>query len=153
MKKILMSACLAGENCKYSGGNNLIEDEYIQDLIRRDKVILVCPEVLGGLSTPRAPGEIIDGKVINNEGVDVTDEYVKGAKLTLSIANASEIVLCLMKERSPSCGVNMIYDGTFSGVKIPGQGVCTTMLKDAGYDVYSEFELEEVKRILAEERL
>lgn len=150
MRKIIMSACLAGENCKYSGGNNLIEDDYIRDLIKRDKVILVCPEVLGGLCTPRPPAEIIKGRVINKEGVDVTREYVRGAKLTLSIANDSDIVLCLMKERSPSCGVHAIYDGTFSDVKIPGSGICSAMLKNAGYDVYSEIEINEVKKILME---
>ncbi len=153
MKKMIMSACLAGENCKYSGGNNRIEDEYILGLVKKDHVILVCPEVMGGLEIPRAPGEIRSGRVYTDEGRDVTAEYRRGAEMTLAIAEENDVIVCLMKERSPSCGVHMIYDGTFSGTKIPGSGICSAMLREAGYDIHSEFELEEVKKILKEEGL
>lgn len=141
---ILVSACLFGMNCKYDGGNNLSED--IRALKDDYTLILVCPEQMGGLDTPRLPSEIqleADGKtrrVIDKEGKDVTAEFVKGAELTLNIAKAHECKLAIMKENSPSCGVKQIYDGTFSGKLIDGSGITSQLLMDNGIRVISEKE-------------
>lgn len=130
MKTILVSACLLGENCKYSGGNNY--DQAVCDFVQGQKVVPVCPEVLGGLPTPRCPAEIVDGIVMNKEGVCVDEAFRAGAQKALAIAKENHVDLAVLQSRSPSCGVKEIYDGTFSGRKIPGQGVFAKMLQDEG---------------------
>lgn len=129
--KILVSACLMGENCKYNGGNNYSEKlhEFIQD----HEVIMVCPEVMGGLPTPRLPSEIVDDRVVNSGGIDVTNEFVTGAKKALEYS--SDVDMAILQSRSPSCGTNEIYDGTFSGNKIKGDGIFARMLKEKGIKV------------------
>ena len=136
---IIVSACLLGENCKYSGGNNKSENviKYLED----KEYILVCPEQLGGLSTPRNPSEIItygnkDGndvlsgctKVLSNKGIDVTKNFIQGAEETLKIAKAPNAKTAILKAGSPSCGYKKIYDGTFLGNKIQGMGVTAAIL-------------------------
>ena len=136
---IIVSACLLGENCKYSGGNNKSEDviKYLED----KEYILVCPEQLGGLSTPRNPSEIItygnkDGndvlsgctKVLSNKGIDVTKNFIQGAEETLKIAKEHNAKTAILKAGSPSCGYKKIYDGTFLGNKIQGMGVTAAIL-------------------------
>ena len=116
--KILVSACLLGENCKYSGGNNY--NQAICDFARGHQVVPVCPEVLGGLPTPRYPAEIVQGVVTNKEGINVDREFRAGAAKALAIAKENGVELAILQSRSPSCGVKEIYDGTFSGTKIPG---------------------------------
>ena len=144
----LLSACLCGVNCKYNGLNNY--NEICEKLLASGKAILVCPEQLGGLPTPRIPSEIIgnsldilDGKgeVVNKEGSDVTAQFIKGAKETLDIAKKLNIKTAILKDGSPSCGVNYIYDGNFSGTKIKGMGVTAQLLKESLIDVISEDEL------------
>ena len=144
----LISACLCGVNCKYNGLNNY--NEICEKLLASGKAILVCPEQLGGLPTPRIPSEIIgnsldilDGKgeVVNKEGSDVTAQFIKGAKETLDIAKKINIKIAILKDGSPSCGVNYIYDGNFSGTKINGMGVTAQLLKESLIDVISEDEL------------
>lgn len=144
----LISACLCGVNCKYNGLNNY--NEICEKLLASGKAILVCPEQLGGLPTPRIPSEIIgnsldilDGKgeVVNKEGSDVTAQFIKGAKETLDIAKKLNIKIAILKDGSPSCGVNYIYDGNFSGTKIKGMGVTAQLLKESLIDVISEDEL------------
>lgn len=144
----LISACLCGVNCKYNGLNNY--NEICEKLLASGKAILVCPEQLGGLPTPRIPSEIIgnsldilDGKgeVVNKEGSDVTAQFIKGAKETLDIAKKLNIKTAILKDGSPSCGVNYIYDGNFSGTKINGMGVTAQLLKESLIDVISEDEL------------
>ena len=132
-EKILVSACLLGTNCKYSGGNNYSEEvmEYLKDY----EIIPICPEQLGGLSTPRPASEIIGDKVINNEGTDVTSNYQKGAEETLKIAKLLGIKKALLKAKSPSCGNGKIYDGTFSGTLIDGDGITTKLLKENNIEV------------------
>ena len=139
-EKILVSACLLGVNCKYSGGNNLNEKvlKYIED----KEVIPVCPEIMGGLSTPRPPSEIIGNKVMNNENKDVTKEYTKGAEETLKLAKLFNVKKALLKAKSPSCGSNKIYDGTFSGTLTDGDGVTVRLLKENGIEVISEIDLD-----------
>ena len=124
--KILVSACLVGKNCKYNGGNNL--NQSVLDFIEGHKVIGVCPEQLGGLSTPRLPAEIVDGVVTNKEGISVDNEFRKGAQAALTIALDNKVDLAILQSRSPSCGVKEIYDGSFSGRKIEGQGVFAKLL-------------------------
>ena len=131
--KIMVSACLLGENCKYNGGNNRNEE-----LIRRlsgHTVIPVCPEVLGGLPVPRVPAEIVDGVVMNREGVSVDEAFRRGAAAALETALREQPDIIILQSRSPSCGVRQIYDGTFSGNRIPGMGVFAEMAKKAGFRV------------------
>ena len=131
--KIMVSACLLGENCKYSGGNN--RNEKVLAYVAGHEVIPVCPEVMGGLPTPRVPAEIVQGVVINREGVNVDREYRLGAQKALEIAREKQIDLAILQSRSPSCGTKEIYDGTFSGRRIPGQGVTAKLLSDNGFAV------------------
>lgn len=131
--KILVSACLLGKNCKYNGGNNL--NQGVLDFIEGHEVIGVCPEQLGGLSTPRLPAEIVDGIVTNKEGVSVDNEFRKGAQSALAAALENKVNLAILQSRSPSCGVKEIYDGSFSGKKIKGQGVFAKLLSARGIKV------------------
>ena len=132
-EKILVSACLLGIDCKYSGGNNYSEEvmEYLKDY----EIIPICPEQLGGLPTPRPASEIIKDKVINNEGTDVTYNYQNGAEEALKIAKLLGIKKALLKAKSPSCGNGKIYDGTFSGTLIDGDGITTKLLKENNIEV------------------
>ena len=129
----MVSACLAGENCKYNGGNN--NSEKLMRFLEGNEVIMVCPEVMGGLPVPRAPGEIVDGVVRNEDGTSVDFEYRRGAQLAYELAMKEKPDLVVLQSRSPSCGVNQIYDGTFSHVKIKGRGVFAQMMLDAGFNV------------------
>ncbi|MGN8912765.1 DUF523 domain-containing protein [Anaerofustis butyriciformans] len=143
-ENIIVSACLFGENCKYSGGNNEIEKEIIKKIEKKYNVILCCPECLGGLSTPREPSEIRKGKVFSKSGKDVTDEYKKGAMICLNIAKENNVKLALMKANSPSCGNKKIYDGSFSSVLIDGKGITAKLFEENGIEVISEKELEKL---------
>jgi len=131
--KILVSACLLGENCKYNGKNNY--SERVVKYLEGHEVILVCPEVLGGLPTPRDPSEIVDGVVTNCKGVNVDMQFWKGAKEAFRIAEENSIDLAILQSRSPSCGVRQIYDGSFTGKLIPGQGVFAQLLEKNGFRV------------------
>lgn len=145
----LISACLCGVNCKYNGLNNY--NEICDKLFTSGKAILVCPEQLGGLPTPRIPSEIIgessnilnnnNGSVIDKNGNDVTPQFVKGAKETLQIAKRLNIKKAILKDGSPSCGVNYIYNGNFNGSKIKGMGITAQLLKESSIDIISELEL------------
>ena len=130
---IMVSACLLGENCKYSGGNN--RDERVLAFVKGHEVIPVCPEVMGGLPTPRPPAEIVSGMVINRDGVSVDREFRTGADMALEIARREKIDLAILQSRSPSCGVKEIYDGSFTGTKIPGRGVFAQLLAQNGFAV------------------
>lgn len=136
---VLVSACLVGVNCKYNGGNNY--NEKIMELVKNGEAILVCPEQLGGLTTPRNPSEISNGKVIMNNGHDVTSNFNRGAKEVLELAKRLNIKKAILKSKSPSCGHGLIYDGTFSGKKIIGNGITAQLLIDNGIEVITEDEL------------
>lgn len=131
--KIMVSACLLGDNVKYNGGNN--RHEKVLDYIKGHEVVPVCPEMLGGLPVPRAPGEIQDGIVRNEDGTSVDYEYRTGAAKALEIAESERIDMAILQSRSPSCGVNQIYDGSFTGRKIKGMGVFARLLSEKGYKV------------------
>jgi uncharacterized protein YbbK (DUF523 family) len=135
----LCSACLLGINCKYNAGNN--RNDKILELAKKDILIPVCPEQLGGLSTPRTPSEIKSGKVITKDGKDITDAFVKGAEETLKIAKLFGIKEAILQQKSPSCGCGKIYDGSFSGKLIDGDGITTALLKKNKIKVISSEEL------------
>lgn len=141
----LISSCLCGVNCKYSGGNNL--NEKCLNLFNEGKAILACPEKLGGLSTPRTPAEIkgtargVINKVdivVTKDNIDVTEAFLKGAYETLHIAKLSKIKKAILKDGSPSCGVNYVYDGSFEGIRINGKGITAIILEENGIEVLSE---------------
>ena len=146
---IIVSACLVGINCKYDGNNNI--NKKVLDYLKDKEYVLACPEQLGGLSTPRVPSEIIglNGEVVINNQVkvmskknqDVTNNFIKGAEETLKIAKLFNVTEALLKDGSPSCGVNYIYNGSFSGEKISGFGVTTAILKNNSIEVKSEKDL------------
>ena len=134
--RIIISACLLGENCKYSGGNNLIEG--IEKLKEYFELIPVCPECFGGLSIPREPAEIRNGGVYQKGGNDVTAQFIEGAEQTLYIAEEKNCVAALLKENSPSCGFGKIYDGSFSGKLTDGNGLTAELLFSRGIQVFGE---------------
>ncbi|MCK4554339.1 DUF523 domain-containing protein [Candidatus Parcubacteria bacterium] len=145
----LISACLVGINCKYNGKNNLADlDPEILKEYKQGKLIPVCPEQLGGLSTPRilsqiqnASGEdVLDGraKILTEKGINVTEQFVRGAEEVLKIAKALNIKEAIFKQRSPSCGCGQIYDGTFTKTVKRGDGITTALLKRNGISVATE---------------
>ncbi len=140
---IFVSACLAGVNCKYNGGNNF--NQKILDLVKSGKAIPICPEQLGGLATPRVPVEIkvIDAKrcAISKDGIDVTEEYEKGAKEVLELAKKLNINKAILQPRSPSCGVNKIYSGNFDRTLVDGNGITAELLKQNGIEVLTPDEI------------
>lgn len=139
MKKILVSACLLGENCRYKGDN--CKNENILKLAKKYQLIAVCPEQLAGFSTPRNPAERVGKNVISAAGEDVTQAFKNGAAAALRLAQENHVEFCVLKSKSPSCGKGMIYDGTFTGSKINGDGVTTELLEANGFQVYNEDEL------------
>lgn len=138
---LLISRCLLGLPCRYDGKRVPLPEEDLRLLRRNFTLIPVCPETDGGLPVPRVPAERVGDRVINKAGEDVTEEYRRGAQIALDQAIAHGCRLALLKERSPSCGAGQIYDGTFSGVLIPGDGVAAALLKDHGVAVYGESKL------------
>jgi len=140
MEKILVSACLIGNNCKYDGTNN--KNDKIIEYLKDKEVILVCPEVMGGMDTPRLKSEIIADekalKVINEKGIEVTSYFVRGAQIALKRALANNVKVAILKERSPSCGYKKIYNGKFDGTKINGSGVFTRLLIENDIKVLTE---------------
>ena len=140
-EKILVSACLLGVNCKYDGGNNYAKeiDEFLKDY----EVIPICPEIMGGLPTPRIPSEKLKDKVITKDGADVTEQFVKGANECLFLAEKYDVKKALLKAKSPSCGSGKIYDGTFSHTIVDGDGITTELLRKHGIEIISiKWELE-----------
>ena len=129
-----------GENCKYNGKNNT--NEKIIEFLKDKDVILVCPEVLGGMSIPRLKSEILSNSknlcVINENNEDVTKYFVKGAEIALNYALNNDVKLAIVKEKSPSCGLKKVYDGKFDGTLVDGQGVFTRKLIEIGINVLTE---------------
>lgn len=140
--KILVSACLIGENCKYDGGNNF--KEKVVALAEKHEIIPICPEVFGGLSVPRVPSEInSNGIVYSKEGKNVDTEFRLGARKSLEIALKEKPELCILKAKSPSCGVHKHYDGTFTGTLVDGPGIAAALLMEKGFTCIDAEELEE----------
>ncbi len=140
----IVSACLLGENCRYDGGNNF--QKWIEDLKENHTICMVCPETLGKLSVPRDPAEIREGRVINQKGQDLTKSFEEGAKVAYTravVASKSigeDIDGAILKSNSPSCGSNKVYDGTFSGKLVDGEGVFAKILRQHNIKIYTEKE-------------
>lgn len=142
MEKLLISACLMGADCKYSGGNNALDGETLAKLREEYILIPVCPEFAGGLPTPRDPSERRGSLVVSNKGRDVTAEYEKGANTALALCRRFNCRKALLKERSPSCGSGEIYDGSFTAVIVRGYGVAAEKLREAGIEIFGESEID-----------
>lgn len=143
--KILVSGCLYGWHCRYDDGDVPCTHPTFLKWKDEGRLIPVCPEVFGGLATPRPDCQRCGKKVMSCIGGDCTKEYVAGANEALRLANENKVIFCVMKEDSPSCGSNFIYDGTFTDNKIKGEGLAVEMLRKAGYTVYSENDMEQIK--------
>lgn len=141
MKKniIIVSACLAGVPCRFDGQTKGYEK--IKELVKKEKTILVCPEQLGGLTTPRLPSEIKGDKVFSKAGTDVTAQFTRGAEITLALAKEYGSSRAILKSRSPSCGKGKVYDGTFSGQLVDGNGFTADLLLKNGIEVLTEEEI------------
>ena len=152
MKKILVSACLMGERVRFDGQVKAVPHPILLKWNHEKRVVPVCPEVDGGLEIPRPPAEIQGGcgrdlltrkvKIKNNQGRDVTDFFIRGAEIALEQAMRVNVVMAVLKEKSPSCGSTFIYDGSFTRRLIPGQGVTAALLTAHGIKIFSEKELD-----------
>ncbi len=143
---ILISACLLGARCRYDGEGFALPE--MNELKKYCTLIPICPEQMGGLPTPRVPAEIVGDAIINKEGVDVTYQYMTGAKTALTYAQLNNVQYALLKAKSPSCGKGKIYDGTFSGTLIDGSGITARLLEENGIKVYTENDIDELLQIL-----
>lgn len=150
MKKILVSGCLYGWHCRYDAVDCPCFDERFIKWKNEGRLIAVCPEDFGGLPTPRPDSQIVDNKVMSCNGLDVTEEYEKGAREALRLAKVNKVICCIMKQDSPSCGSRWIYDGTFTDTKIKGLGRASQLIKEAGFKVFDENQIEEVEKLLLE---
>lgn len=137
---IAVSKCLLGENCRYDGGH--CKDEKIMAYLKDREFVAICPECLGGLPIPREPSEIIDGKVYSKSLKSVDEAFHLGAEKALQIIKEHGCRAAILKENSPSCGIHWVYDGTFSGKKIAGKGICTQLLEENGIRCFSSEEIE-----------
>ncbi len=140
MKPILVSACLLGAACKHSGGDNLCPQ--VAAMAQDHALVPVCPEQLGGLPTPRTPAERQGDRVVTKDGRDVTNAYLRGAQEALKLATLFGCDTAILKARSPSCGARAIYDGSFTGTVVPGDGVTAELLQASGIRVLTETELD-----------
>lgn len=158
MKKILISACLAGDRVRYDGKRVALTDDLLIKWNQKGMLVKVCPEVSGGLKIPRPPAQIVNGngmdvlkersKVVDIDGHDVTAPFVRGAEYAFTLVKKHKIEIAVLKEKSPSCGVHHIYDGRFVSNLIPGFGVTAAILKQNGIKVFSENELDQVKLLV-----
>lgn len=158
MRKVLISACLIGERVRYDGQAKTCNDAILKQWLAQGRVVSICPEVAGGLPVPRQPAEISGGRgqdvlngcahVISREGQEVTEAFIAGARLIGDLVRTKRAVLAVLKDGSPSCGSNYIYDGTFSGRRISGNGVTAALLKKQGIRVFSENEIEKAAEYL-----
>ena len=146
MAKIMVSGCLMGCECRYKGDH--CKCEGLIDLAEKHTLIPICPEQMGGLATPRDPAEIVGNRVISNHGRDVTEQYEKGAQTALYLAKLNGVQIAVLKANSPSCGKGMIYDGSVSGKKIPGNGVTAELFLSSGLYVFHENELDALEKFL-----
>ena len=160
MQKILISACLLGENVRYDGSNSRVHSSILQQWHEAGRILSTCPEMAGGLPVPRTPSEISNGDadavlagsstIKRRDGIDVTDAYLNGAEKTLALCMQHKVRIAILKEGSPSCGVACVNDGSFSSRKIGGQGVTARLLSRHGISVFSENQLSDAARRLNE---
>ena len=140
-EKVLISACLAGINCKFNGENNLLDSGILDEISKKYHLLFICPEVFGGLSTPREPAEMKGGLVVTKTAKDVSENFKFGAEICLKIAKLNGCKKAILKARSPSCGSGQIYDGSFTKKLIFGDGVVAKLLKENEILVFSEDEI------------
>ena len=143
MEKMLVSACLLGVSCRYDGKSK--GDDRVKALMDKYDLIPVCPEIMGGMPTPRVPSEIKNGRVYGEDGNDVTEYFKKGAEEVLSLAKLYGCKKALLKENSPSCGYGRVYDGSFSKKLIEGNGIAADLLFENGIEIFSE---ESINRLM-----
>jgi uncharacterized protein YbbK (DUF523 family) len=152
MVKVIVSACLLGAPVRYNGTDKKSGHPVLERWIAEGRVVSVCPEVLGGLGTPRPPAEVVQveglRRVVANTGRDVTSEFEQGAALALDQALNNGIRVAVLKEGSPSCGSTWIYDGTFSGTRIAGEGMTAALLRSRGIRVFSEAQIEDAEALV-----
>jgi uncharacterized protein YbbK (DUF523 family) len=138
MVRVLVSACLLGERVRYDGRDAVSHDDVLARWSAEGRVVRFCPEVAGGLGVPRPAAEIRGDSVVTADGADVTASFVTGAERALEAALANGVRLAILKENSPSCGSTHVYDGTFTGTRVPGQGVTAALFEARGIRVFSE---------------
>jgi len=154
MPKILISACLLGQKVRYDGGDCLQKHERLQTWIKAGNIVTTCPEMVGGLPTPRPPAEIQgcktgvsvlqgEASIMTRTGADVTEAFIKGARKALILAQTHHVRVAILKAKSPSCGSNSVYDGTFSRLLIPGMGVTATLLNQHDILVFDDDHIDE----------
>tara|TARA_B100000700_G_scaffold15369_1_gene15103 strand:- start:13923 stop:14414 length:492 start_codon:yes stop_codon:yes gene_type:complete len=158
MEKLLISACLLGQPVRYDGGAKTLHDPTLERWRREGRLVAACPEVQAGLSTPRAPAEIQGGggagvwdgtaRGIARDGEDVSQAFLSGAEQALALCKRHDIRVAILTEASPSCGSSTLYDGSFTGHRVPGQGVTAALLERHGVRVFSQFELDQAQRAL-----
>lgn len=159
MQRILVSACLLGEQVRYDGSHKQSRHPILQQWVAENRVISICPELSGGMPVPRLPAEIASGEggekvlqrqtsVVNSSGADVSHPFIVGAQNALRIARLHEIHIAVLKEGSPSCGSHQVYDGSFKGHLVAGQGVTATLLRISGIFVFSEMEFNDAHNML-----
>ncbi len=137
---IIVSACLAGVECRYNG--QAFPVPKVVEMVKKGQAIPLCPELLGSLPTPRINAERRGERIFSNDGQDLTDEYTAGAKIAVTIAQLVGCKVAILKSKSPTCGCGKIYDGTFSGRLTEGDGIFCALLKESNIKVYTEDELE-----------
>jgi len=146
-ENILISSCLYGEYVRYDGSNNKIDKNILDKLKIKYNLVYFCPEVAGGLPTPRVPCEIVSLtpiKIIDRNGKEQTSSFLKGAEKTLELCTQNNITKAILKANSPSCSSSFIYDGTFEGIRVKGTGATTQLLKDNNIEVFDEYEIEKL---------
>ena len=149
MEKILVSACLLGQKVRYDGSGKALADPIWQQWLQQERLVAICPECAGGLATPRAAAERqYDGRILTCDGEEVTEAFERGAEEALRLAQQQSIHLAILKANSPSCGNEQIYDGSFQGHKIQGQGMAAQRLRESGVRVFNEFQIEQAKAYL-----
>jgi len=158
MVKVLISSCLVGNKVRYNASCLSIPEPSFYWLKSSVELVTFCPELSGGLPTPRAPAEIINGKgvdvldgsanIVGNDGIDVTTQFVTGAKKALTLCQKQQIKYAVLAEGSPSCGSSKIYDGTFSGTRVDGSGVTSALLMRNGIKVYSQYAIARLRSTL-----
>ena len=129
--KIIVSACLLGENCKYNGGNNY--SAAVAEFVKDKEVLAICPEMMAGMRCPRTPIEIVDGVLMDRDGNNVDAAMRKAVADAMELIRKEDIQCAVLQSRSPTCGVNQVYDGSFSGTLVSGSGILAQALKNAGY--------------------
>ncbi len=141
--KVLISACLLGENCKYNGGNNYRAD--VVEYVRDKEVLAVCPEMMAGMGCPRTPVEIVNGVLMDRDGRNVDAPMRRAVKLAMEQFHDEQIAYAILQSRSPTCGVNQVYDGSFSGQLISGMGIFARALHEAGYKIIDAEDIQREK--------